>query len=353
LTLSPVCNLFQHSLKYVVKCSRRCANQEEDIMKARMALVGAFALVAVAAVSVQTAPRAPFDRIVVFGASLSDSGNAFALRGGTNTPPDYQMDPLFVPAVPYARGGHHFSNGATWVEQYARSIGLAGSARPAFESAGRGTNYAVAAARGWEDGLNFNLSAQVDAFLQDSGGVAPPDALYTIEIGGNDIRDALLAFPSGSGLILGQAITSIRDNIGRLYAAGARNFLVWRAPDVGLTPALGILDRVHPGSKFLASSLTQGFNSNLDNLVSFLTLSPMSPVPGIRIARLDAYKLLHDIVNDPVAYGLTDVTSPCVTPNVAPFTCQTPDEFLFWDGIHPTKAVHAIIAQEAASALSR
>jgi phospholipase/lecithinase/hemolysin len=50
---------------------------------------------------------------------------------------------------------------------------------------------------------------------------------------------------------------------------------------------------------------------------------------------------------------LTDVTSPCVTPNVSPFTCQEPDEFLFWDGIHPTRAVHAIIAQEAASALSR
>src|SRR3954462_15770370 len=219
-----LCNPSQHLLKYIVKRSRRCANQE-DIMRARnTAFVGAVALLAVAAVSGESAPRPPLDRIVVFGASLSDSGNAFALRGGTNTAPDYQMDPLFVPAVPYARGGHHFTNGATWVEQYARSIGLAGSARPAFESAGRGTNYAVAAARGWEDGLNFNLSAQVDAFLQDAGGVAPSGALYTIEIGGNDIRDALLAYPA-HGPILSQAIVSIRDNIGRLYAAGARNFL--------------------------------------------------------------------------------------------------------------------------------
>ena len=36
-----------------------------------------------------------------------------------------------------------------------------------------------------------------------------------------------------------------------------------------------------------------------------------------------------------------------MTPGIAPFTCQRPDEFLFWDGIHPTKAVHAIIANEA------
>ena len=33
--------------------------------------------------------RAPYSAIVVFGTSLSDSGNAFALRGGANTPPDY------------------------------------------------------------------------------------------------------------------------------------------------------------------------------------------------------------------------------------------------------------------------
>ena len=77
--------------------------------------------------------RAPYSAIVVFGTSLSDSGNAFALRGGTNTPPDYILDPLLVPAAPYARGGHHFSNGATWVEQFARSLRLAGSVRPAFD----------------------------------------------------------------------------------------------------------------------------------------------------------------------------------------------------------------------------
>jgi phospholipase/lecithinase/hemolysin len=310
--------------------------------------LGVISLLAVLTATVHTTARVPFDRIVAFGASLSDPGNAFALRGGANTPPDYLLDPLLVPSAPYARGGHHFSNGATWVEQFARSTGLAGTVRPAFEGEGGATNFAVGGARAYEDGINVNLSAQVEAFLQQAGQTASPDALYTIEMGGNDIRDALVAYPAGSGPILHDAIVSIVSNVGRLYAAGARNFIVWRAPNVGLTPAIHTLDHLRPGAVQLATGLTQAFNGGLD-----AALPQVSNLPGIRIVRLDAYRLLNDIVADPAAFGLTDVTSPCVTPDIAPFTCQTPDEFLFWDGIHPTKAVHAIIAQEAASALSR
>ena len=57
--------------------------------------------------------RRRYSSLVVFGTSLSDSGNAFALRGGTNTPPDYNLNPLLIPSAPYMRGGHHFSNGPT------------------------------------------------------------------------------------------------------------------------------------------------------------------------------------------------------------------------------------------------
>lgn len=92
------------------------------------------AVLAVTASTVSTRQHAPYSGIVVFGTSLSDSGNAFALRGSANTPPDYDVNPLLVPNAPYMRGGHHFSNGATWVEQFARSLGLAGTVRPAYGS---------------------------------------------------------------------------------------------------------------------------------------------------------------------------------------------------------------------------
>lgn len=311
------------------------------------------AALAVVGTTVPTAAKAPFARIVVFGTSLSDSGNAFALRGATSTPPDYRLDPLLVPGAPYARGGLHFSNGATWVEQLARSLGLAGSVRPAFASESpKPTNYAVGGARAYADGKNVNLGDQVQAFLTDVGGVAPSDALYVIEMGGNDIRDAIVAFQTGgfpaAQPVLQQALASIAQNIQVLYGAGAREFLVWLPPNLALTPAIRNLERVSPGAAQLATALTQAFNGGLNGV-----LTQLSTIPDITIRRLNAYALLTDIVADPPTYDLNNVTEACVTPNVAPFSCDHPDEYLFWDGIHPTRAVHAIVASAAALLLGQ
>ena len=282
----------------------------------------------------------------MFGTSLSDSGNAFALRGGNSVPPDYSVDPFLIPVAPYAKGGHHFSNGATWVEQFARPLGLAGSTRPALASSGKGTNYAVASARAYDDGINFNLSDQVDRFLQDFPAGAPSSALYVIEMGGNDLRDALVVASGGGNpaIIIGAALNAIAQNIQRLYLAGARDFLVWSAPDIGLTPAV----RSIPGGPAGGGQLTAHFNANLDAIVGQLS----EGLPGIHFTRLDVYAKLNSLVAQPQLFGLRNVTNACITPNNPPFACRHPDEFLFWDGIHPTKAAHAIIAKEAAEALA-
>lgn len=290
------------------------------------------------------AAQSRFSGIVVFGTSLSDPGNAFALVGAQGTPPDFTLNPLLIPASPYAIGGHHFSNGATWIEQYARPAGLGESVKGALATVDpAATNFAVGAARAYNDGVNFNLGRQVDTFLARSGGIASPTALYVIEMGGNDVRDAFAVYAAGGngGPILAQGLAAIAANIQRLYAAGAREFLVWTAPNIALTPAIGSLG---PQARALAAQLTQGFNAGLAQV-----LTQLRALPGVSLLTLDAYRLLGEIAAMPAAFGLANVTTACLTPNVAPFQCQQADDYLFWDGIHPTKAGHAILAQEAAS----
>jgi phospholipase/lecithinase/hemolysin len=311
----------------------------------RRTLVSCLCLLLAAPLS--AAAQSRFSGIVVFGTSLSDSGNAFVLLGDQSTPPDFTLNPLLIPSAPYARGGHHFSNGATWVEQLARSIGLAGSVRPALATSDPAvTNFAVGAARSYDDGVNFNLTRQVATFLQRTGGTASPSALYVIEMGSNDIRDAFALYAIGGdgGPVLSAAVGSIAGNIQRLYLAGAREFLVWAAPNGALTPAIRLLG---PGAGGLTTQVTQAFNSSLAGVLAQLSAA----LPGASFARLDAFDTLNQIVATPGAFGLTTVDTACLTPNVAPFTCRTPDSFLFWDGIHPTRAGHAILAQAAADAL--
>jgi phospholipase/lecithinase/hemolysin len=285
-------------------------------------------------------------QIVVFGDSLSDPGNAFAFVHTSATPPDYTLDAFLVPDAPYARGGHHLTNGAPWIEQLARPLGLARSVRPAFQSPNPyAMNFAVATGRARQDGLNPNLAVQVGAFLQKTGGIAPADALYVVQFGGNDVRDALVAAAAGADPlpILQAAAASIAASIAALHAAGARHFLVWNAPDVGLTPAVRILDAQIPGAAAGATFLSQLFNAFLVG-----ALAPLQPLPGVSIVPFDAFALISAIHTNPGQFGLTNVTDPCLTPNVPPFTCSNPDEYLFWDGIHPTQAVHAIVAAQVA-----
>jgi phospholipase/lecithinase/hemolysin len=309
-------------------------NNAEAYMRSAAAVLFGTALFAA------TASAQPPTGLVVFGDSLSDPGNAFALAGGTNTPPDYSQDFFLVPDQPYARGGHHFTNGPTWIEVLARSRGLNANAQPAFRGASAGAaNYAIGGARARDDGSPINLSRQVDRFLQDVAGAGPSGALYVIEIGGNDLRDiAVTKDPS----IAVDALNAIQANVFRLYGAGARNFLVWNAPRLAITPAIRMADALFPGTVAIVDAITLGYNGGLTQYLDGLELA----LPGSHFVRYDLYGAVAAIYANGAAFGLTNVTDPCIAPNVAPYFCQTPDDYMFWDGIHPTEAVHGIIAHE-------
>jgi phospholipase/lecithinase/hemolysin len=284
-----------------------------------------------------------FTKITVFGTSLSDPGNVFALTGEQSTPPYNTLDQLLIPSAPYAKGGHHFSNGATWIEQLARPFGLSAYVQPAFKgSSPKAANYAVGGARAYDGGL----SAQVNAFLHDSGNLAPSDSLYVVEFGGNDIRDALVDyFEHGNTAIPAIALAQIDSNIRALYSAGARKFFIWDAPNISLAPAIQSLG---DGAIMGAELFSRGFNTGLGAV-----LGGLLSLPDIEIVMFDAFGILNDLVSDPEAFGLGVAEGACITPNDPPFECKTPDNYLFWDGVHPTKTVHAILAQDAAFLLAQ
>jgi outer membrane lipase/esterase len=298
-------------------------------------LFGTLAAVAVLAPPVSSA--LPFDRIVVFGDSLADSGNAKFLLVGVPPTPTPIPSPAFIASAPYASG--RLSNGPVWVEQFADSLGLsaAPSIPPAFLGGG-GTNYAVGGANTGPAGsipfTSFNLLDQLSMFLDDSSGVASPNSLYIIEGGGNDARDVVHGGDPSS------LIPAYADNIATiltdLSAAGAHEFLLANVPDASKSPEVQALG---PNAIAAASAISMAFNAALSAELPSLEASL-----GIEVHILDLFGLLDRIVANPAAFNLTDATSTCA---FSPQCIADPSQTFFWDGIHPTTAGHALIAQEA------
>jgi phospholipase/lecithinase/hemolysin len=306
---------------------------------------------------------ADFERIFFFGDSLSDAGNIFAITGETAQPP-YDL----IPSRPYDIDGYQFSNGKTWAQWFARHLELKRSGKAALFAPGTNGNYAFGGARARSNaGAAPSSEAQLGMFLQDYRGRIDPDALYVIQFGGNDIRDAIEKFfqvigsnpndpnifneaSQQAGLIIQAAVTANIELIVKLHnnGKGAKHLLVVNAPNLALTPAIQGL-----GSQaaFIASMISASYNDGLAAGVSAVT-----SLPGISIRHLDLFSLINSIVEDPQSFGINNAQSPCLifTPTAdgslkAYSYCSKPNKYLFWDGIHPTAKIHKIVSEIAES----
>lgn len=279
---------------------------------------------------------APYSGLVIFGDSLSDTGNiaaAFGAPGGV-IPGVPSAD--FIPGAPYTPFGV-FSNGPVWATSFAAALGL--SALPSWNG---GSNFAFGGARMVVDGagpggLPSSLNTQVGQFLGATGGTAAPSALYIVAGGGNDLRDAAtalatpgLSFAQQLAIFSGAASRYATDTgaiVDRLQAAGATNIIVWNAPDVGLTPAARSLG---PVAQFTATTLATLMNDALSYR--------LQGEAGVTI--FDVFGAVNTLVANPGAAGLSNVTLAC---GFAGNACD-PASALFWDGIHPTAAGHQLLS---------
>ena len=282
-------------------------------------------------------PAHGFSQLYVFGDSLSDPGNRFADSGRTARPP---FAP--IPDEAYGVGGHHFSNGATWVEYLAENMDLIEGGKPAMINPGFG-NYAYSGARA-RDYLadeKPDFSAQVASFLATMGGQAPADALYVVQFGGNDLRDALAAALAGQdpAPILEAAVTAMVTNIGTLAAYGARHIMIANAPNLGIAPA------VPDYARATVTGLSYFYNTAVTD--ALVALAPY----GLTIYEVDMFGFTSAAAMYPEALGFSTL-APCLTFGVTEGAfCKDRDEHLFWDAVHPTKAAHRLIGEIASNEL--
>jgi phospholipase/lecithinase/hemolysin len=285
------------------------------------------AVITLIGVGVATAAAGPFSDLIVFGDSLSDVGNVAQASFDIYPGRYYYND--------------RFSNGPVWVESLSVELGLGSLQR----STAGGDNFAYGGAQttgtGGLEGLFIrDIDEQVTQFLTarsvDAG------ALFVVFAGSNDLI--------GGESNIAAPVDSLAKDVSRLIAAGARQFLMPNLPLLGFTPR-------YNGSAALAAEYslrTEQFNAALDLALDNLATAHAE----VTFHRLDVAALFASAIAEPAAFGLTNVTdsaAPGLEPGTASYNSSqivpNPNEYMFWDDLHPTAAVHAILADRAEALL--
>ena len=274
-------------------------------MKTRKAALVTLIAAAILALT-SSASAAPFSNVFVYGDSLSDLGNIYNVSGHT-----IPMSP------PYYMG--RFSNGPLAVEYLANSLH---SPLTSFAWGGATTGIGDSGDGGTQTMLGMHglpgMLLQVQGSLSS---VAPfaPTSLFVVWGGPDD-------FITNGSVAVG--VADILTIVGALQSVGATHILVPGMPDMGLTPAY----YGDASATAFSFAFDQALQANLPHGVTYF----------------DTFGFMHYVVSNPGLFGFTDVTNPCLV-GVTP--CSNPNQYLFWDDLHPTTAADAILAAQFANAV--
>ena len=288
-----------------------------------------------------------YSSLVVFGDSLSDDGNLYVESGGVFPSFNPGVNPLLVYTAGRLTDGPDThpatSLSGVWVEQLATKLGVAS---PTPSLAG-GTNYAFGGATSGTGNTALNggllqaqnVGDQVGLYLSTKP--IDPNALYIVSAGANDITIA-----ADAGMTTSQVITAgttaefnTKSEVSALLQAGAKHVL-WvsvvpleKTPNYALSPENGAVQQA-----------SAAFHTSwLADLAALQLLSPGA------VTGLDDYALLGNVVANPGAFGLSNVTNSALVDAQAN-PGLNPDTYLFWDGEHPTTKGHQLLANAANAA---
>jgi phospholipase/lecithinase/hemolysin len=340
-----------------------------------------------------------FSQYYFFGDSLTDMGNFWHNDDHGQPDPAYDTTHCYLNPNPNAPVTNPSSQGGTNAGNvWANNPAYGFSASPSNSG---GNDYAVAGNTTEKvfNAQNLNdPTTQINKYLSDHHGQANSQALYVIWAGSNDLIHLInppsltLTANTDPLAVIQEGMNNILAGIDRLYKAGARNFLVLNLPDVSETPAVSNAARIDtdtpafwkalvgdfyvlpicPGPNNTCATLVQEGCDSWDQVLFGTSARPTpgtAPLkflkaihPDITIYAFDLKQLLRDLVANPShfgypqtikfntpdsytadAYYLNNQTVSCG--NTAIGITYTPDDYIFYDYIHPTSYTHTQLAK--------
>ncbi|MDX2347207.1 MAG: SGNH/GDSL hydrolase family protein [Legionella sp.] len=302
---------------------------------------------AVIASVASAAPAASINKIVVFGDSLSDTGNLY----------EYMRHQLPM-SPPYYEG--RFTNGPVWIEHvlthYFPSNPKLHLSNYAFGGSGVGSE-GENDEDDIGDGAMLNLDAEVSSYLLAHDDKTDASSLYVVWMGSNNY----LSLPEDLDDEVEFTLAGIRRSLDTLVQKGAKNIMVMGVPDLGKTPMALEFESTDD-----LTYLSHQHNTKLKAEVEQLRALH----PDVQWVFFDVDVLLTDALTQPALYGFSNVTGTCydaldylpssqsvlnmasrIKPGVHPEdVCDT---YLFFDPVHPSSRAHAYIAERGIELLDK
>lgn len=267
------------------------------------------------------------DRIIVFGDSYADTGNALRLAG---------VSPLTTQIYTTGR----FTGGSNYVDTLTSTLQV-----PMY-------NFAIGGARTNNGNQTTGLpgfTTETQIFLAGGGTLGFPTVttaldrsdLVAISIGGNDARN----YQQTGGTLAGAAasaataVTSFQQNADLILARGTPT-ISFLAGDTGLLPEIA----GNPTGAAIRTAYSTAFNNGVQQVLAGYAAR------GAVVHYLDLTTMLSQVNSNLAAYGLTAINCPalpnttCVANNAAPY-------LFYVDALHPTSVGSAIIGQYIARQL--
>ena len=252
----------------------------------------------------------PFDTIVTFGDSNTDTGNVYKLT-------NYQW-PL-VP--PYYQG--RFTNGPIWIER----LSVANHLNYAYGDATIDNDNFLPGFTGPNKILVPGIRQQIITYLStnDINTVDLSHTLYIIWASGNEY---LINSSLSSDKVVQRFLTSVYD----LLVVGVQHLIILNLPPLHLSPGIN-------KTEIFETLITKHNNYLLSNLTGI-----QFEYNQVSIKIFDVYSLITNIITNNSMNSLNTIDK-CwnILNNNIISQCQNPNEYVFIDDYHYTSVIHQVI----------
>jgi phospholipase/lecithinase/hemolysin/uncharacterized protein YhjY with autotransporter beta-barrel domain len=281
--------------------------------------------------------------LLIFGNSLSDTGNSYALSpivapGCGPTPP----------SPPYFHG--RFSNGPNWVDYTSQNLDISVENYAVGGAMSNNQNYPPS---GIYAGLG-GLFQQIGRFQQADGKISENQTVI-LEIGNNDFLN-VLSNPTAASFTLAslRLLGDISETVPVIQDFGAERIVVWNLPPLGQAPLFN--------NPFFGLQNT-GLNVAYDTAIAAYNPQLLSVVRSLNLQSEDHKTVFYFDVNQ----VFSDIRQDFINEGVNPFDTQlasqlglcnpvaTPlphgPETIFWDQVHPATNAWRRFAREMSAYL--